>query len=246
MNIPTWGELTTYHCSVENIRYDNAHRRNPHFEEVASRRYNFSPSYDIEKVRIVFLSGVLDSPDNKTLRRKGRFIWCKDLKYEGPDSNNMRQISFSVDKGQKRFIVAENNMLCLPSKTYVSNNRYFRTKEKIFKSFSSVFSYPSALRIMQNNSDLTEQEFTQLVKDENPYKPGTLVVPRVGYFYPERQKVIEIESKSLTETQHPCGIILGSCPSAEPSSWREFYRVRFGDTTYERIHPVEMEIINEV
>ena len=27
---------------------------------------------------------------------------------------------------------------------------------------------------------------------------------------------------------------------------REFYRVRFGDTTYERVHPVQLEIINEV
>ena len=246
MKIPTWNDLLTYHCSVEKIHHDGAYDYNPYFEKVASRRYNFSPSYDINKIRLVFLKGVLGDPSNKTLRRKGRFIWCKNLRYEGRINTGMRHVSFSVDNGQKRFIIAENNMLCVPSKNYVNNNRYFRTKEKTFKAFSSVFSYPNALRIMQKNSTLTEEELAEAIRHDSPYKPGTLVSPRIGYFYPEKHKLKNVEASYLLDAQHPCGIILGPSPSPESASGREFYRVRFGDTTYERVHPVEMEILNEI
>ena len=52
--------------------------------------------------------------------------------------------------------------------------------------------------------------------------------------------------KSMRQQQHPCGIVLGRSFDRDDYMGREFYRVRFGDTTYERVHPVEMEIINEV
>ena len=45
---------------------------------------------------------------------------------------------------------------------------------------------------------------------------------------------------------HPYGIILAPSFNNTDYSGREFYRVRFGGTTYEKVHPVQMEIINEV
>ena len=102
--------------------------------------------------------------------------------------------------------------------------------------------------MMARNSLLDRVEFTDQVKKDNPYKPGTLVLPRLGYFSPvftemdHRQQ----DSKILVEP-HPCGIILG--PSVQGSDHyvgKEFYRVRFGNTTYENVHPVQLEIVNEI
>ena len=58
---------------------------------------------------------------------------------------------------------------------------------------------------------------------------------------------INFENKSIFyDKAHPCGIVLGRSLPVDSFAGKEFYRVRFGDTTYERIHPVQMEIINEV
>ena len=117
MNFPTWGELIDLYCAS---RGDN-----PYYEEFANRRYNPSSMSDAHACRLVFLRPVLDTPGNKTLRRKGRFIWCKNFRYEGRNKDGFRQLSFTVDKGRKRFIAAENNILCVPAKSYVLNNRFF-------------------------------------------------------------------------------------------------------------------------
>ena len=245
MKLPTWQDLIAHHCSIKTI-HQPVLKSNPHFEESSTRRYNFATSLDSSSCRLVFLNGVLDNPDNKTLRRNGSFIWCKNLRYEGRNKFGMRQISFTVDKGKKRFLVSENNVLCVPSKSYVNNNRYFRTKEKTFKAFSSVFAYNNTLNMMRKKSRLQQGEFDELIKRANPYKPGTLVAPRLGYFHPQSKNIAEAKTKFILNDEHPCGIILGPCHDNTDYSGREFYRVRFGDTTYERVHPVEMEIINEV
>ncbi|MCS5550919.1 MAG: hypothetical protein NZ811_05325, partial [Gammaproteobacteria bacterium] len=91
------------------------------------------------------------------------------------------------------------------------------------------------------DKDLTINHFLELAKEENPYRPGTLVAPRLGYFYPT---VSPPDANYLAA--HPYGIILGPSLVNDVSAGREFYRVRFGATTYESIHPVQMEIINEV
>ena len=99
MIFSTWEELETSYCSN--------HKDNPYHEEFASRRYNPSPQSDHTAFRLVFLKKVLEDPTNKTLHRKGRFIWCRNMNYEGLNGDGLRQISFTVDKGQKRFMVAE-------------------------------------------------------------------------------------------------------------------------------------------
>ena len=237
MSFPTWGQLVESFCSIKKL--------NPHYEEFARRRYNFAASVDKRSCRLIFLKDVLKSKGNKTLRRNGRFIWCRDLRYEGRNPDGLRSISFTVDKGKKRFEIGENNILCLPSHICVSNNPFSKAKHKTFLPFSSVFSYKNSLAMMAKNSHTNTEDFIQKVEKESPYQPGTLVVPRLGYFQPEgdRQK---IDKKILSLDQHPCGIILGRSVESNTYVPREFYRVRFGDTTYERVHPVQMEIINEV
>jgi hypothetical protein len=237
VTFPTWGDLISSFCS---IRYENSF-----FEDFALRRYNYAASHDKSSCRLVFLKDVLKNADNKTLCRKGRFIWCKDLRYEGKDDHGFRQISFTVDKGQKRFLVSENNILCLPSQVCVTNNRFFRSKQKMFLPFSSVFTYKNSIWMMNKNSGLLLEDFLNIIKNDTPYKPGTLVSPRVGYFQPNIDpKKIDKEISSTQE--HPCGIILGPSLSKNEYVGKEFYRVRFGDTIYEKVHPVQMEIINEV
>lgn len=237
MSFPTWAELIDSFCSNQ--------KNNPHSEKFASRRYNYSPNSDIKAIRLVFTKNVLANKDNKTLCRNGRFIWCKNLKYEGKNDKNLRQVSFTVDSGTKRFKVAENNILCIPSKTYVNNNTYFRSKFKTFLPFSSVFQYSSAVRMMAKSVGCQKDFIKDVIQKDSPYKPGTLVIPRLGYFYPEIDPD-KINKSIFYDKAHPCGIVLGRSLPVDSFAGKEFYRVRFGDTTYERIHPVQMEIINEV
>ena len=246
MNLPTYEQLISRHCSVERLRsIDNNPYRlgedNPHYEQFSKRRYNYSASSDVIAVRLVFTKDVLKDSVNRTLVRNGRFIWCKNLKYEGRDPQGFRQVSFTVDKGNKRFLVSENNILCVPAKTFINNNKYFQTKEKTFVSFSSVFSYSHTFNMMLKNSGLEREEFRNLLTDENPFKPGTLIAPRLGYFFPNRNP----HDPEPLQSNHPLGIVLGPSLGGDFLG-REFYRVRFGGTTYERVHPVQMEIVNEV
>ena len=246
MNLPTYEQLISQHCSIERIHRIEQNPYsvgddNPHYEQFAKRRYNYSPSSDVVAVRLVFTKDVLRDPQNKTLIRNGRFIWCKNLKYEGRDPSGFRQISFTVDEGRKRFLVSENNVLCIPAKISVINNKLFRAKNKTFLSFSTVFSYNHTFNMMVKNSSLEREELQDLISGDNPFKPGTLVSPRLGYFFPERN----VRQPESLESEHPFGIVLGPSLISD-NTGREFYRVRFGSTTYERVHPVQMEVINEV
>jgi hypothetical protein len=237
MIFPTWGQLAEHFCAA---RIDN-----PYHEEFASRRYNFGASSDHKSCRLIFLKGTSREKENRTLRRAGRFIWCRNLRYEGVNHEGLRSISFTVDKGQKRFHVGENNILCLPSKVCVTNSRYFRSNEKTFLPFSSVFSYKKSVNMMVQNSDYSHAEALEVINNDNPFRSGTLVAPRLGYFHPNKT-LDKINKDKLAYQDHPCGIILGPSPIESEYVTKEFYRVRFGKTTYERIHPVQMEIINEV
>ena len=209
---PTWDDLFDYHCTLQRVSVGGKKMNNPHYEPMSRRRYNFSPGLDSESFRLVFLKGAANE-NNRTLFRKGRFIWCKNIQYEGIDHNGCRSISFTVDKGNKRFLVTEPNVLCIPCKSYINNNRYFRPREKTFIGFSSVFCFDNIISMMAAHN-----------------------------FYPVIDPGKKIPDK---KSEHPCGIILGRS-FATSYDGREFYRVRFGDTTYERVHPIEMEIVNEV
>ncbi len=242
MKLPTWGELVTLYCSKMIFNQSP----NPNYEDFSVRRYNYAPYDDKDVCRLVFLKDVLKDKTNKTLRRNGRFIWCKNLKYEGRDEKGFRQISFTVDKGKKRFLISENNVLCVPSKIYVNNNKYFRSSSKTFHSFSSVFGYKNTLKMMAKAENLSLDDFERKIEEDSPYKPGALVSPRCGYFFPQID-ADKLDKEIAHDKQHPCGIVLGR-HFADDHKYvgKEFYRVRFGDTTYERVHPVQMEILNEV
>ena len=244
MSVPTWGDLQKYYCGTPRIQTGinvSSWGENPLYEDFATRRYNYSAMDDNQCFRLIFLKDVLKNPAYNTLQRKGRFIWCKNLCYEGKDLGGYRQISFTVDDGKKRFQVAENNILCLPSKSYVNNTPYFRPKNKTFLPFSTVFCYHPAVReLCFSKTGGYSTVIKEKITNDSPYKPGTLVAPRLGYFYPERN----VTQKDAEE--HPYGVILAPSHSPQDYFGKEFYRVRFGDTIYERIHPVQMEIINEV
>jgi|TARA_R110000824_G_scaffold201598_1_gene385630 hypothetical protein len=233
------------HCGGKWLKIGNESTLNPFYEDIAARRYNYAPGKDLSACRLVFLKDVLKDPRNKTLVRNGRFIWCRNLKYEGRESSGLRRVSFTVDKGQKRFLVREDNVLSIPSKTFINNNRYFRHKDTTFRAFSSVFGYTNTMTMMLQNTDLDRNDFEQMVKDDNPHKPGTLVAPRLGYFYPTANGA-GLPPSEAWDTEHPYGIIIGPSFNNNDYAGREFYRVKFGATTYERVHPIELEIINEV
>jgi hypothetical protein len=240
MILPTWGDLADTYCTATTINHPRSGLiPNPYYEEMALRRYNYSPSLDTSACRLVFLSSALQASTNRTLGRSGRFIWCKNLNYIGKREGGYRYVSFSVDRGQKRFTVGERDMVCIPSQIFINNNRYFRTPHKIFTPFSTVFGYPNTLKMMANIRGISRKEMAAVIRQDSPFGAGTLVVPRLGYFYPQSP------TPDRRDKEHPCGIILG--PSLDNGyGGRELYRVRFGDTTYEQVHPVQLEIINEV
>ena len=240
MSLPSWGQLLQNFCSKNK-------KDNPYYEDFANRRYNYAANDDKKSCRLIFLKDVLNEEGNKTLRRRGRFIWCRKLRYEGKNADGFREISFTIDKGAKRFQVAENNILCIPSTLCVSNHRYFKSKHKTFYPFSSVFSYKKTLNMMRVDKNCSTENFKKIITADSPFKPGTLVQARRGYFFPE----INIHDLNKpnhihVDDTHPCGIILG--PAFVDSGYvsKEFYRVSFGDTIYEKVHPVQMEIINEI
>ena len=244
MPLPTWSDLFDHHCTNRIIKSRTASSENPYYEELSRRRYNYSAIADCDKVRLVFLRSVLSKPTNATLIRGGRFIWCKNLHYEGRDDLGWRQVSFTVDNGQKRFSVSENNLLCIPSKAYINNRRFYRPKTSTFVGFSSLFCYGPAIAMMAKSSGHSFEDLEQIIIADNPISPGALVAPRLGYFYPEAGH--EPFTKDKLTAEHPCGIILGKSFDRDDYMGREFYRVRFGGTTYERVNLVEMEILNEV
>lgn len=237
MRFPTWEQLANSFCSIE--------KDNPYFERFARRRFNFAATDDKYSCRLVFLKDVLSEKTNKTLYRNGRFIWCRNLRYEGRGSHGFRIASFTIDKGRKRFHVAENNVLCLPSRICIGYNRFFHSEGKTFLPFSTIFGYKNCINMMVKSDHLSRNELMEALATDTPFRPGTLVSPRQGYFYPDTTSANKT-NKSYFHQEHPCGIIIG--PSLAENSYisNEFYRVRFGDTTYKRVHPVQMEIVNEV
>lgn len=247
MRLPTWEELDRHHCSRATIPPSGEEKywqNNIYYEELSKRRYNYATAGDRDKWRFVFLKDVLRSPANKTLCRKGRFIWCRNLRYEGKDQAGLRSVSFTVDKGTKRFLVSENNLLCLPSHAFINNNRYFRVSEKTFTGFGSPFCYPKTVREMARNHKITVGDMRELLHHDDPFRPGTLVAPRLGYFFPNQSLSPSVHD--MRTSAHPCGIVLGSSFVGDDFMGRYFYRVRFGEHTYESVHAVQMEIINEV
>lgn len=249
MTLPTWGDLWDNYCTIRTrvsgheppfSGTSQSYIQNEYYEDMAVKRYNYSSIPDTEKVRLVFLKSVLQDATNQTLVRQGRYLWCANLRYEGVNEDGLREVSFNLDKGHKRFKVAENSVLCLPSNSYVNNNKFFRPKDKTFLPFGSVFYYTSAVNMLAQESACTPERMTDRLTRDTPYKPGTLVTPRIGYFYP----VVESRGNRPPSRQlaHPYGLVLGPSLDNNPDAGREFYRVRFGETTYERVHPVQMEV----
>ena len=103
--------------------------------------------------------------------------------------------------------------------------------------------------MMIKNSSNAREDFIQRIEKENPYRSGALVAPRLGYFYPTQMAPLELQRCAAghkASDEHPYGIIIGPSLDNSDYSGREYYRVKFGATIYEKVHPVQMEIINEV
>ena len=164
---------------------------NPYYEHFADRRYNYATSSVPTGVRLVFRDGVKENPTNKTLARKGRFLWCKNMRYEGIGDDKYRHISFTIASGQKRFNVTERDFLSIASNVYVNNNSYFKKYNKVFTSFSTVFAYRDALKMMKRNDGYRGDvdEFADKLSADSPFQPGVLVYPRKGYLFPRLSKL---------------------------------------------------------
>jgi hypothetical protein len=291
----TWYDLADHFCARENSLIDEG--KNIYFERFAARRYNYAHSPPTGAVRLVFLKKVADNKNNKTLARNGRFIWCKDLKYEGRNNKGYRMVSFRIGKGNKRFHISEQDVVAIPHNIYINNNSFFRKYNKIFSSFASIFDYREAVKIMRRNDDgqwKDLDDFMDYLRCETPFRPGSLVRARKGMFFPKLSKLQET-MKELTEefcasqgllkyssrlndylagrphsytsddkelmnvvcqfndwcqdkpqAEHPVGVVLGRSRNVSPHSGRELYRVSFAETIYEEVHPIQLEVVNEV
>ena len=291
----TWYDLADHFCAREKSLLDGGD--NEYFERLAARRYNYATKNIPGSLRLVFLKEGAKNKTNKTLSRDGRFIWVKNLKYEGRDKEGYRNVSFTINKGNKRFVVSERHILAIPHNIYINNNSFFKKYNRIFASFSSVFNCREAAKLMKRNDDNhwnDLDDFMEFLRSESPFQPGALVRPRKGLFFPRLNKLQEkmsdlslefCQSEGLTkfsgrlnqylagrsyshttadpelldvfhrfnkwsdekpEAAHPVGVILGPTRNVSPYSGRELYRVTFAETIYEDIHPIQLEVINEV
>ena len=183
----TWYELADLFCARERSLL-HSEENNPFFERLAARRYNYATKIVNGGVRLVFLKSAAPTKTNKTLCRNGRFIWCKNLKYEGKEEDGYRTFSFTLSQGNKRFHVSERDVLALPHNLYINNNSFFRKYDKIFSSFASVFKYRDSVKIMRRNDHSfvgDTEDYLRYLDDQSPYKPGTLVRARKGLFFPK-------------------------------------------------------------
>ena len=186
-------------------------------------------------------------------------------------------------------------MVAIPNNIYIHNNSYFKKYNKIFTSFSSVFDYREALKIMRQNDDApwsNVDSYAEYLGSQSPYQVGSLVCARKGLFFPKlpvfQSKIEALASRFCYEfglshrlaelttylsgrdyvttdknlvalfnqfndwcaeepsAVHPVGVILGKSRNISPHSGRELYRVSFAETIYEEVHPIQLEILNEV
>ena len=293
MTTKTWYDLADHFCTREKSLLDGGD--NQYFERLAARRYNYAKKSTPGAVRLVFLQSAGADSTNKTLLRNGRFVWCKNLRYEGINKDSLRKLSFTIGKGKKRFVVTEEDVLVIPGNIFINNNSFFRNYSKVFSSFPSVFNCRECLKIMRRSDEYdwgSLDEFAEYIASYTPFRPGTLVQPRLGLFIPKIDKLEEKMSelsglycdasalnskrgdlisylsgrdyittdKALLDlfhgfrdwceeeplAKHPVGIVLGRSRNISPHSGKELYRVSFAETIYERVHPIQLEVINEV
>ena len=298
---PSWLDLVSMFSSS---RLTLLGEENKLYDKAATRNYYPSTSVDKYSLRLVFLSTVSEDYRNRTLDRRGRFLWARNLRYEGVDADGLRQISFTLDKGSKRFTVSESEVLCLPSRASVrssSTKHNFNPPPLAYTSFSSVFEYDNALKQLHRKSGVADYEtYVSTLTAASPFKPGTLVSPRLGYFLPKRSSFVGVASAAtdqffdevpsllssantrvefldtLTSAlafsdslvyktpieiikiirafgdwcsssrgfEHPYGIVLSrNYQPHQRSTGKEFYRVNFGGTIYEKVMPIQMEVL---
>jgi len=193
---------------------DTTVERNPFFEAISRRRYNYSPSRDEDRVRLVFPAQVLEKhPDYTTLVRGGRSLWCHNLAYEGTSPRGYRQFSFNLTGGKKRFLVDESDALCIPSRCSVIPSP-FRIGWAIFRPFGAVFGYENALRMMHSSygERVSYEEFCEITHDADPFQPGALVRPRMAYFYPRAKKddkLLDLVAEYRTSSRDAAGYAFG-------------------------------------
>jgi|TARA_R110000803_G_scaffold194928_1_gene258098 hypothetical protein len=293
MTTKTWYDLADHFCTREKSLLDGGD--NQYFERLAARRYNYAKKSTPGAVRLVFLQSAGADSTNKTLLRNGRFVWCKNLRYEGINKDSLRKLSFTIGKGKKRFVVTEEDVLVIPGNIFINNNSFFRNYSKVFSSFPSVFNCRECLKIMRRSDEYdwgSLDEFAEYIASYTPFRPGTLVQPRLGLFIPKIDKLEEKMSelsglycdasalnskrgdlisylsgrdyittdKALLDlfhgfrdwceeeplAKHPVGIVLGRSRNISPHSGKELYRVSFAETIYEQVHPIQLEVLNEV
>ena len=234
----TWASLRKYYACHESPD-------NPFFEPFTRRRYNPIRSDDSNRVRLVFLNRTLEVyPEYKTLVRKGRPVWCENLSFEGA-RNGHRFFGFNLKGGKKRFIVSDSCCFLLPSRLYVYPSWPSRlgSAKSVCSRLGTIFGCPPALKMMYNNlenSAETLEDFLARVDSLAPFKPGTLVSPRLGLFRPMHNDFDD------QDKQFPYGLII----SREKSKYQELYgrelfTVSFGHYMVENVHPIEMEVIND-
>ena len=192
MTTKTWYDLADHFCTREKSLLDGGD--NQYFERLAARRYNYAKKSTPGAVRLVFLQSAGADSTNKTLLRNGRFVWCKNLRYEGINKDSLRKLSFTIGKGKKRFVVTEEDVLVIPGNIFINNNSFFRNYSKVFSSFPSVFNCRECLKIMRRSDEYdwgSLDEFAEYIASYTPFRPGTLVQPRLGLFIPKIDKLEE-------------------------------------------------------
>ena len=269
MKQSTWYDLADHFCARQSSLIDGG--KNKYFERFAARRYNYAHSAPIGAVRLVFLSDAAKSKNNKTLFRDGRFIWCKKLKYEGRDEAGYRMISFTIRNGNKRFHVSEQHVLVFDYREAVKIMKrnddgrwqdlddfmdYLRC-ESPFRPGSLVGAkkgmFFPRLKKLQDTMSVLSKEFCETT---GHLKHNT----RLDEYLTGRSPVHLGQQDELRgvfrqfnewcqdrpEATHPVGVILGRARNVSPHSGRELYRVSFAETIYEDVHPIQLEVINEV
>jgi hypothetical protein len=252
----------------------NEAQDNPYYEDALGRKYNHSVRSGTNAVRMVFLNSLLEEqPESSRLVKKGKPLWCYCVKYEGVcKKTSYRQISFTLSiKSKKRFCVGEQHILLIPARVRIYPKFWDGYKQRC-SNFGSVFTYSPLMTMMWASSEefvngKTRDDFVNRVENDNPYKIGTLVEPRIGLFGPWAKrssllKMLEKKYNHLVDTGSPqdqfytwCreapeavippGVIISREYGSSKVNYygKERLKVQMGGEIFEDLHPNELNII---
>ena len=112
--------------------------------------------------------------------------------------------------------------------------------------------FPRLNKLQQAMESLTERFCKEKGLTKHAQRLNQYLGGRVNSYTSTDKELLEMFyqfnewCEETPEADHPVGVVLGPARGISPHSGKELYRVSFAETIYEEVHPIQLEVINEV